>query len=215
MIPENIVIVAKRMGLKGIAITDHNTIKGGLQARKRNKADDFLVIVGSEIITETCEIIGLFLNEEISSTDPYVVTDAIRDQGGIIVLPHPFRSFLIPSQKKEKSISPEILRRVDVVEAFNSRTDRRANQQAQLLALKMKKPIVAGSDAHFYKELGKTKTCVVCCDTEEDVRKSLQKGRTQIETSNYAFITAMPFILLSGIYGRGRKMFSNTSFYHS
>lgn len=41
-----------------IAITDHNTIKGGLEAKKYEN-EDFKVIVGSEISTDRGEMIGM------------------------------------------------------------------------------------------------------------------------------------------------------------
>ena len=62
--PEKIVKIAAKRGLNGVAITDHNTIIGGLKA-KNYETEDFKVIVGSEISTERGEIIGLFLKEEI------------------------------------------------------------------------------------------------------------------------------------------------------
>ena len=205
MTPENLVNVAKKKGLNGIAITDHNTIKGGVEARKRNKSDDFIIIIGSEIKTEVCEIIGLFLNEEISSTEPHVVIDAIRDQGGITVLPHPFRSFLVSHSNKQKKIPEELIERMDIIEVFNSRTRRIDNQKAMLLSSKMKKTMIAGSDAHFYNELGKTKVIIDSFDNEDNLRKNLQKGKLRIEITNNAFITVLPFIFLSGLYGRGRR----------
>lgn len=62
--PEKIVKIAIERGLNGIAITDHNTIKRGIKAKKY-ETEDFKVVVGSEIMTERGEITGLFLSEEI------------------------------------------------------------------------------------------------------------------------------------------------------
>ena len=42
--PEKIISVAKRKKLDGVAVTDHNTIRGGLAAFKLNKSRDFEVI---------------------------------------------------------------------------------------------------------------------------------------------------------------------------
>ncbi len=63
--PPQIIKIAEKRGLDGIAITDHNTLKGGIETSKINNKDDFIVIVGSEIKTEYGDVIGLFLNEEI------------------------------------------------------------------------------------------------------------------------------------------------------
>ena len=64
--PKDIVRAARLKGLDGIAITDHNTIKGAIVASKHT-TPDFTVIVGAEIATERGEIMGLFLTEEISA----------------------------------------------------------------------------------------------------------------------------------------------------
>jgi len=64
---------AIRRGLQGVAITDHNTMKGAIKARKEIK--NFLIIVGSEIRTNKGEIIGLFLEEEVKSRDLIEVID--------------------------------------------------------------------------------------------------------------------------------------------
>ena len=87
--PKRIVRVAKKRGLDGIAITDHDTIKGALEASKFN--DSIYVIIGSEIRTEKGDVIGLFLNEEITSKYFDEVVDEIKSQGGLVVLPHPYK----------------------------------------------------------------------------------------------------------------------------
>jgi len=107
--PEKILKLATARGLGGIAITDHNTVYGGLIARKLSKGD-LLVIVGSEIKTERGEVMGLFLNEEIPERSFFDVVDAIRDQGGIVVLPHPFDRLRRSSLLKNKRGMPEFHR---------------------------------------------------------------------------------------------------------
>ena len=79
--PEKIVKIAAKRGLNGVAITDHNTITGGLKA-KNYETEDFKVIVGSEISTERGEIIGLFLKEEIKPGNVQEVISEIKEQNG-------------------------------------------------------------------------------------------------------------------------------------
>ena len=79
--PEKIVKIAIKRGLNGVAITDHNTIIGGLKA-KNYETEDFKVIVGSEISTERGEIIGLFLKEEIKPGNVQEVISEIKEQNG-------------------------------------------------------------------------------------------------------------------------------------
>jgi predicted metal-dependent phosphoesterase TrpH len=77
--PKKIVKTAMRRGLSGIAITDHDTIKGSLEAKKY-ETDEFHVICGSEISTERGEVIGLFLSDEIKSHRFSDVVDQIKEQ---------------------------------------------------------------------------------------------------------------------------------------
>ena len=166
--PEKIVRIAIKRGLNGIAITDHNTIKGGLEA-KRYENEDFKVIVGSEISTDRGEIIGLFLSEEIKSNDVQDVISEIKDQNGIIIIPHPFdelrHSAFHPTEEDTKFI--------DCIEGFNSRcVFQKYNENAIGFAKNHNLLITAGSDAHFLNEVGNagiiTKT--------EDIREAILKS---------------------------------------
>jgi len=147
---KEIVKMAKKRGLNGIAITDHNTIKGGIEAKKY-ETDDLKVIIGSEIMTEKGEIIGLFLSEEITSINVQVVIDEIKDQNGVVIIPHPF------DQMRHSSFQPEDedMKFIDCVEGFNSRClFQKYNKKAKEYAKKHDLVITAGSDAHFLNEIG-------------------------------------------------------------
>lgn len=173
--PKKILKIAKKKNLAGIAITDHNTIKGGLEClfiAKSNNSNMY-VIVGSEIKTDKGEIIGLFLNEEIKCNEFYEVLDAIRNQDGIIILPHPFR--------KQKSIKEDVFKNVNLIEGLNSRTKKELNNKAQILCKKTGLNMVAGSDAHIAMEIGRART--IFPDnlySLEDVRKALLNGKVDI-----------------------------------
>lgn len=143
--PKTILKVAKKKGLTGIAVTDHNTIKGGLEVRRINKDKDFIAIVGSEIQTEIGDIIGLCLNEEIKSRISIEVLEEIKDQGGFVVLPHPFRGH---------KLNRYIVEHSDAIEVFNGRSTVEENSKALELARSYNKPFTAGSDAHFAAEIG-------------------------------------------------------------
>ncbi|MGZ4938023.1 MAG: PHP domain-containing protein, partial [Halobacteriota archaeon] len=112
--PMTILKIAKKLRLNGIAVTDHLTIKGGIEARKLNTDPDFLVIVGSEIETDNREdIVGLFLTEDIMSRGAREVIEEIRAQGGIAFWAHPFRA-------GKNLLRADLIKRVDLIEGFNS-----------------------------------------------------------------------------------------------
>ena len=129
--PQKIIKVAIKKGLDGIAVTDHNTIRGGLEA-KEYETNEFKVIIGSEVMTNKGEVIGLFLSEEIKSNNFYDVVDEIKAQNGIVVLPHPFdewRNASFPVKEDAKYI--------DNIEIFNSRCVReKYNHNAREFAKK-------------------------------------------------------------------------------
>jgi len=148
--PKKLVKTAIRKNLSGIAVTDHNTIQGGLKA-KEFETENFEVVVGSEIITERGEVIGLFLSEEISSKIYLDVITEIKEQNGVVVLPHPFDDIrgngTYPNCQDAKL--------VDYIEVFNSRCLReKFNAEALSYARKNHMKKIAGSDAHFPHEIG-------------------------------------------------------------
>jgi len=143
--PKTILKVAKKKGLTGIAVTDHNTIRGGLEVKEINKDRDFTVIVGSEVQTEIGDIIGLYLSDEIKSRISIEVIAEIKNQGGVVVLPHPYRGH---------KLNQYIIEHSDAIEVFNGRSTAEENFKALELAKRYNKPFTAGSDAHFAAEIG-------------------------------------------------------------
>lgn len=148
MSPERIVKRAKKVGLTCIAITDHGTIRGGVEGKKSALKYGVEVIVGAEIKSDCGDIIGLNLNNEIEVTDWQDVIRAIRSQGGIVVLPHPYRDHYHVE---------EISYYVDFVEIWNARSTPQQNTDARDLAKRFSKSVMHGSDAHVISEIGSVK----------------------------------------------------------
>ena len=164
MKPEKLVRMAISRGLDGIAVTDHDTIKGALEARIF-ETDYFMVIIGCELMTTKGEIIGLFLENEIESKDPFEAIEEIHDQGGIVIIPHPFDEFRSSRFKEIESI----IHLVDGIEVFNSRClKNKSNEIARDYVVRNQEKdnlaMVAGSDAHFANELGHSYTEIIVDD---------------------------------------------------
>jgi predicted metal-dependent phosphoesterase TrpH len=178
--PEKIVETGKRRGLSGIAVTDHNTIKGSLKAKKY-ETDDFKVICGSEISTERGEVIGLFLSSEIISQTFLDVVDEIREQDGVVVIPHPFdeiRNNGVNLEKKDVKL-------IDCVEVHNSRCLRQKyNDNAIEFAQKNNLIGVAGSDAHFAREIGNSGIII----REKSARKAILSGNLDLFVGNSSIV---------------------------
>ena len=115
--PRLVLNKAKKIGLRGIAITDHETMNGAFEIRRLNKNPNFVVILGEEIKTEQGDIIGLFLTTPIKTRKCIDVIKEIKSQRGIVVIPHPF--------KKKSFVNKKILTNVDIIEIFNSKTKKK------------------------------------------------------------------------------------------
>ncbi len=91
--PEEIVTyAATRTDLKVIAVTDHNTIEGGLRALDAASDHPGLeVVVGAEITSKWGHILGLYLTADIpAGLSAHDTIGAINEQGGIAIIAHPF-----------------------------------------------------------------------------------------------------------------------------
>src|SRR5512136_534430 len=120
---EKIISRCKELGLTCIAIADHGTAEGALEIQK---IAPFKVIVAEEILTTHGEIMGMFLKETIpSGCTPQEAVRAIRAQGGLVNIPHPFET--IRGSALKDSMIDEIASDIDLVEVLNSRSPFRAN----------------------------------------------------------------------------------------
>ena len=116
----------------------------------------FMVIVGEEVTSSGGEITGLFITEPVPrGLSPVETAVRIKDQGGLVSIPHPFDRF------RRHVITPdaleEVLPHVDIVEAFNARnTFSRDNRRAEALAEAHGLLVSAVSDTHTAVEVGRT-----------------------------------------------------------
>jgi predicted metal-dependent phosphoesterase TrpH/glycosyltransferase involved in cell wall biosynthesis len=152
--PAELVEHAEREGLGAIAVTDHNAFGGALEAVELARDRELTVIPGEEIKTAgQGEVIGLFLDEEIPRGLSFEDTiTAIREQGGLVYLPHPFdRMHAIP----DAATLHRHLADIDVFEIYNARLlFEQYNDEALRFARKYNLTMGAGSDAHVLQGLG-------------------------------------------------------------
>jgi predicted metal-dependent phosphoesterase TrpH len=151
---EELVDQAEEEGLGAIAVTDHNAFGGALEAVELARDRPLTVIPGEEIKTAgQGEVIGLFLKEEIPRGLTFADTiAAIREQGGLVYLPHPFdRMHAIP----DAATLHKHLADIDVFEVYNARLlFEQYNDEAMRFARKYNLTMGAGSDAHVLQGLG-------------------------------------------------------------
>ena len=149
---------AAARGVTHLAITDHDRIDGALaaQARAQAEAPGLHVIVGQEIRTTAGDVIGVFLREAIpSGLTPAAAVAAVRAQGGLVGLAHPFDRFRGSVGRGVADGLDELAASVDWIETWNARLllgD--GNGRAAELAARLGIPGVAVSDAHTTIEVG-------------------------------------------------------------
>ncbi len=145
---EEIFQAAKTRGLGAIAITDHNTTVGAMEALK--SAPDWLIVLpGIEITSEDGHILALNVLKEIPKglSAPETI-NKIHDAGGIAVAAHPYRKW---SGLRESTIRKSSF---DAVEGINGRNTRNTNRRVLDLASEIGLPKIAGSDAHKPSNIG-------------------------------------------------------------
>ena len=165
---------AEAEGLGAIAVTDHNVFGGAREAVDLARGRDLVVIPGEEIKTDgQGEVIGLFLSEEIPRGLSFAATvDAIRAQGGIVYVPHPFdRLHAIPDAATLRLH----VQQIDVLEVYNARLLFEAyNDEALRFARKYDLTMGAGSDAHVLQGVGTGALRMRAFDGPEEFLASLR-----------------------------------------
>jgi predicted metal-dependent phosphoesterase TrpH len=135
-----------------LCITDHGTVNGAL------KLVDELgcrVVVGEEVRSAGGEVIGLFLSERLPpGLKASEAAAAIRDQGGLVYIPHPFD----PMRHCLKEDALYELARdgaIDAMEALNAKVSLSSlNRRAADFAAEFDLACGAGSDAHEPSAIG-------------------------------------------------------------
>lgn len=145
-----LLVSCRKKGLQRLAITDHNTIEGALEAVA---LDPLIFIAGEEIMTLQGELLAFFVKELVPPGLPALETlHILRQQGAFISVAHPFdtlrKGHWAPSDLLD--IAPY----VDAIEVFNSRCiAAQANQRAADFAQQHHLLTTVGSDAHSLGEV--------------------------------------------------------------
>ncbi len=144
--PDEFVAAVAASGLDVVCVTDHNAIAGAVEL---GDLVDARVIVGEELRTAAGELIGLFLTERIPIGIGHVdAAKAIRGQGGVVYIPHPFD----PMRRNLSEVALYELAEadlIDAVEVLNAKTSLASlNRRAVEFAAEFGIVGGAGSDGH-------------------------------------------------------------------
>jgi len=169
---ERIIQRCLERGINCIAIADHGTVEGAL---KMQGMAPFTVIAAEEILTPDGEIMGMFLKETIpGGLSPEETIARIREQGGLVNIPHPFDTF---RGSALGSKIYDLIGQIDMVEVFNSRNPLAiSSRQAEAFAAQYGLARSAGSDAHTADEIGNAYIEMPEFHGREDFLQALARG---------------------------------------
>ena len=183
---------AFEVGLGAVAIADHDTISGGLEAREL-AGEDLDVIVASEIKTAVGEVIGLFLEEEVPGGLSFEETlGLIKEQGGLVYIPHPFDG-LRSTPSYESMV--DNLYRIDIVETYNARVALSSfNLNAERFASKYNLVAGAGSDAHVLPGIGTAMLRMRPFKGPEEFMTALREADIVTHRKNLLYLQSLKFL---------------------
>jgi predicted metal-dependent phosphoesterase TrpH len=185
--PAELVKAAKKLGLGGIALTDHSTNRGWKESEEWAKRLGLVFIPAIEVSSLSGHVIGLGLNDYVKSGLSLEDTlDRIHEQAGLAVAAHPF-------DVRRLGIR-ECSAKADVIETFNSmNVDRLSNLAAKKFARKSGRPVVSGSDSHTKEMLGQCINFIDAHDSDSAL-KEIRKGRVSFQASYIPLEKLLPWV---------------------
>jgi predicted metal-dependent phosphoesterase TrpH len=171
--PAELVAHARKSGLSGLAVTDHNSV-GGIREAEAAAGRGFVVIPAIEVSTRSGHVLGYGVRQAVPRDLSVAETvERIVALGGVAVAAHPYRFW---SGLGEPALFEASFQ---AFETCNSRTLRRGNRRAGEAARARGVGQTGGSDSHFLDEVGRAATVV---DSgllpADDVLQALGQGRT-------------------------------------
>jgi predicted metal-dependent phosphoesterase TrpH len=180
---DDLIEEAKRIGLDGICLTDHNFEWDDKRVSELKRKHDFLVLKGNEILTDQGDILVFGLDEDIEGV---IKLDELRKKveaaEGFMIAAHPFRGFLVVGVgqlglTREKAAERRLFKMVDGVEVLNGKVTERENSLALEVGEGLGLTLVGGSDAHEVEDVGIYATHFqVEIKDERDFVKALKEG---------------------------------------
>lgn len=186
---DNIIEEAKRIGLDGICLTDHNFVWNLKKVEDLRQKHGFLVLRGNEITTDQGDMIIFGLEKDIQGV---IKLQDLRQEvlraGGFMIVAHPFRGFLVFGVGQlgltpEKAMERPLFRFVDAVEILNSKVTEKENNFAAKVAARLQMPVTGGSDAHDISEVG-----IYATQFSDTIKDEKQLVRA-LKSGNYSPIT--------------------------
>ena len=144
---------AKKVGIDGICITDHNSIASKSVLEKIADYSGLFVIVGVEYTTSYGDFLVYgpvdYIPEKMDAKNLF---KWVQKEGGVTVAAHPFR--------KDRPVDPDVLHLAKIIESVNGRNNSAENALCKNWIKKHGNEVkeIGGSDAHTVEEIGQAVT---------------------------------------------------------
>ena len=163
--PEDLVRRARRAGLDGICITEHDEFWPTESVARLAKEEGFLVLPGVELTTEEGHLLVFGLERYVFGMHRASFVKKLVDEAhGAIVAAHPYRRRFPDDGPRAdpfsynaavtRACADSFFQMVDAAEAWNGRGSSRQNAFSQDVARRLGLRAVAGSDAHSLEDIG-------------------------------------------------------------
>lgn len=202
---------ASKKGI-GFAVTDHNEIKGCLEAMKN--ARNATIIPGIEVCCNNhleflfyfysrSELVDFYKNEVVpyktkkfffkTRIVPSEILDAAKDYSCIAAAPHPYfraNNSGIAIQLEKGLSKHSLLNNITAIEVLNSLYRKKKNLKSINFALSFNKAMIAGSDSHSLSTVG---TSVVASkeDSVEGVLNSIKRKQNLVMGRSLATVSKL------------------------
>lgn len=162
-------MMLKLRGYSGMVITDHDSYKGFNYydiMRKCGKLsrvlEDFHVFKGIEYDTRDAGHVIVILPDGVNlpilekkGLKLDILEKLVHGHGGIMGAAHPYgNGYIAITNTRLYKKNPEVLKKFDFIEAYNSTLNSHKNSMAYALAKHVDLPMTAGTDAHNVLRVG-------------------------------------------------------------
>ena len=162
--PEQLVSEAKRLGLDGVCITEHDGFWAAEDIDRLSRAFDFPIFPGCEVTTEDGHLLVYGLRRYIFGMHRSSFVKRLVDEaGGAIVVAHPYRRTFQPGESETPEDYDRMLDRAcrndafplsDAVEVLNGRGSEQENAFSHRIADRLGMHGTGASDAHRLEDIG-------------------------------------------------------------
>jgi predicted metal-dependent phosphoesterase TrpH len=169
---EDLPAIIRAKGLDGVATTEHNNFDPPTFS-------DVIILPGIEVSSRDGHVIGLGVREKIASgLSADETIQRIHDQGGVVIIPHPYDPVCECVKLRELTVRPDAVEvtNADALSFYISRWMARRD------ARKLKLPEVGGSDSHIPQTIGDAYTVIDSASSSvRDVLEAIRAGRVRPE----------------------------------